>query len=145
MLKHRVRSSIGLLIAAGAVFVATPVGTQAQAKITTPREQFGHEVGDDYFLANYTQYEAYLKKLDQESDRMTVTPIGHSEEGRTMYLAVITSPENQKKLATYKDISKRLALADGLTDVQAKQLASEGKAVVWIDGGLHATEVLGAQ
>src|SRR5262249_55087790 len=64
---------------------------------------------------------------------------------RTMYLAIITSPENHKNLAKYKDISKRLALGEGLTDAQAKQLASEGKAVVWIDGGLHATEVLGAQ
>src|SRR5690606_17302000 len=27
----------------------------------------------------------------------------------------------------------------------ARRLAAEGKAVVWIDGGLHATEVLGAQ
>src|SRR3989442_1250460 len=32
----------------------------------------------------------------------------------------------------------------GLTGGQAHALAAEGKAVVWIDGGLHATEVLGA-
>jgi hypothetical protein len=32
-----------------------------------------------------------------------------------------------------------------LTDAQAHALAAEGKAVVWIDGGLHANEVLGAQ
>ena len=29
--------------------------------------------------------------------------------------------------------------------MQARALAAEGKAVVWIDGGLHANEVLGAQ
>src|SRR4029434_1783776 len=45
----------------------------------------------------------------------------------------------------YRTISRRLALAEGLTDAQAKALAKEGKAVVWIDGGLHATETLGAQ
>src|SRR5690606_22346895 len=28
---------------------------------------------------------------------------------------------------------------------QARALAKEGKAVVWIDGGLHSTETLGAQ
>ena len=38
-----------------------------------------------------------------------------------------------------------MALAQGLTDDQARALAAEGKSVVWIDGGLHATEVLGAQ
>ena len=36
-------------------------------------------------------------------------------------------------------------MAEGLTDDQARALAAEGKAVVWIDGGLHASEVLGAQ
>ena len=60
-------------------------------------------------------------------------------------MAIVTSPENHKKLARYKDISARLAHAEGLTDAQAHALAKEGKAVVWIDGGLHATEVLGAQ
>jgi hypothetical protein len=32
-----------------------------------------------------------------------------------------------------------------LSDEDARELSREGKAVVWIDGGLHASEVLGAQ
>lgn len=118
---------------------------QAQSKITSPKEQFGFDIGDDYVLVNYTQYEAYLKKLDQESDRLTVLPIGKSSEGRTMYAGIITSPENMKNLARFKDIASRLSRAEGLTDEQARGLAAEGKSIVWIDGGLHATEVLGAQ
>ena len=117
---------------------------QAQTKITTPKEQFGFNIGDDYVLVNYTQYADYLKKLDRESDRLTVQEIGKSSEDRTMYLAIVTSPENQKKLARYKEISERLAHAEGLTDDQARTLADEGKAVVWINGGIHATEVLGS-
>jgi Zinc carboxypeptidase len=125
--------------------LAWVLAVQAQTKITTPREQFGFNIGDDYVLANYTQYVDYLKKLDRESDRLTVEEIGKSSEGRPMYLAIITSPENHKKLARYKEISQRLAHAEGLTPAQARALAEEGKAVVWIDGGLHATEVLGSQ
>ena len=53
-------------------------------------------------------------------------------------MAIITSPDNIKKLDHYKEISQRLAHAEGLTDDQAHALAREGKAVVWIDGGLHA-------
>ena len=87
------------------------VAFQAHTRITTPKEQFGFNIGDDYMLANYTQYADYLKKLDQESDRLTVEDIGKSSEGRTMYLAIITSPENQKKLGRYKQISERLAHA----------------------------------
>src|SRR5262245_43541962 len=127
------------------VIVLSLASVQAQTKITTPREQFGFNIGDDYVLANYTQYVDYLKKLDRESDRLTVEEIGKSSEGRPMYLAVITSPENHKKLARYKEISERLAHAEGLTPAQARALAEEGKVVVWIDGGLHATEVLGSQ
>src|SRR5687767_11852473 len=115
------------------------------APITTPQQQFGASIGDDYFLATYTQLEAYWKKLDRESDRMQLVDIGRTEEGRTQWMALISAPENLARLDKYRDISKRLALADGLTDEQARALAAEGKAVVWIDGGLHANEVLGAQ
>jgi hypothetical protein len=117
----------------------------AQSKVTTPKEQLGFNFGDDYQLANYTQLVDYWKKLAQQSDRMKLVEIGKSAEGRTMVMAIITAPENQKKLERYKDISRQLATAEGLNDNQARALAAEGKAVVWIDGGLHATEVLGAQ
>ena len=33
-------------------------------------------------------------------------------------MAIVTSPENHKKLARYEEISRRLALAEGLTDEQ---------------------------
>src|SRR5712692_7628276 len=59
-------------------------------------------------------------------------------------MAILTAPENHKKLDRYKEISRRLALAEDLTGEEAAKLAAEGRAVVWIDGGLHATEVLGA-
>ena len=76
---------------------------------------------------------------------MVLHDMGKTAEGRTQWMAIVTSPENHRKLARYKEISRRLALAEGLTDDQARALAKEGKAVVWIDGGLHATETLGAQ
>jgi hypothetical protein len=117
----------------------------AQSKLTSPKDHFGFNIGDDYQLANYTQYEAYLKKLDADSNRMQLREMGKSAEGRTMYLAIITAPENFAKLDRYKEISRRLALAEGVSESEARALAKEGKAIVWIDGGLHATEVLGAQ
>src|SRR5688500_1267029 len=125
---------------------SAPVAQQAvRAKITTPKEAFGFNFGDDYQLANYKQIEAYWKTLDKESDRMALHDMGKTAEGRTQWMAIVTSPANHRNLARYRDISRRLALADGLTDEQARALAKEGKAVVWIDGGLHATETLGAQ
>ena len=114
-------------------------------RVTTPRQQFGHDIGDDYFLVNYEQMIEYWRKLDRESERMRMVRIGATAEGRPMWMAIITSPENQRRLSHYQSISRRLALAENLTDAQARALAAEGKSVVWIDGGLHASEVLGAQ
>ena len=114
-------------------------------RLTTPMAEWGHNIGDDYFLADYQQLIAYWKKLEKESPRLHVVDIGKSSEGRPMLMAIITSPANYQKLARYKTISSRLANAEGLTDDTARALAKEGKAVVWIDGGLHATETLGAQ
>jgi len=118
--------------------------TPSAGKITTPKEFFGFNIGDDWKLANYDQFEAYWNKIDAESDRMRVEEIGKTAEGRPQLMAIVTSPENFKKLDRYKEIAKKLALAEGLTDDEARALAREGKSVVWIDGGLHATEVLGA-
>ena len=117
----------------------------AAAKVTSPKEQFGFSIGDDYQLVNYKQLVAYWKKLDAESNRMKLVEIGKTAEGRTMVMAIVTSPANHGRLARYKDIATRLALAKGLSESDARRLAAEGKAVVWIDGGLHATEILGSQ
>jgi hypothetical protein len=125
-------------------FVAASNGLYGQGTITPPK--FGqYNAGDDFFLGNYTQLVEYWGKLAKESDRMKLVEIGKTSEGRTMIMAIITAPANFKKLDRYKEISQRLARAEGLTDVQARALAAEGKSVVWIDGGLHATECVPAQ
>ncbi len=126
-----------------ALLITISASSAAQG-ITTPKQFFGFNIGDDYQLATYDQFIEYWQKLDKESDRMKVVEIGKTAEGRPQLMAIITSPENFKKLDRYKDISRRLATVDGLTDDQARALAKEGKAVVWFDGGLHATEVLGS-
>jgi hypothetical protein len=139
------RRTVLAVVASFAVFATASRPAVGQTHITTPKEEFGANFGDDYFLANYKQIAAYWHKLDRQSDRMVVQEIGKTAEGRSQLMAIVTSPENHKKLARYKEISAQLAHAEGLTDAQARALAKEGKAVVWIDGGLHATEVLGAQ
>ena len=115
----------------------------AMAQIPSPKEHFGINIGDDYQLVTYTQTEAYFKKVAAASDRVKLVDIGLTEEGRHQYMLIVSSPENLKKLDRYKEISTKLARAEGLTDEQARALAEEGKAVVWIDGGLHATETVG--
>jgi hypothetical protein len=127
-----------------ALILTASFSARAQKTITPPKVG-DHTVGEDYFLANYTQLLDYWNKLAKESDRIRLVEIGKTAEGRPIVMAIITSPANLKNLARYKDISQRLARAQNLTDEQAHALAAEGKAVVWIDGGLHATECINAQ
>jgi hypothetical protein len=115
-----------------------------QHRVTTPEEHFGFPIGADYQLFNYAQLHEYWIALANESDRMVLDTIGYTEEGRPQLQAIISSPDNLQNLDRYKEISRRLAKAEGVDEAEARRLSQEGKAVVWIDGGLHATEVLGA-
>ncbi len=124
---------------------ATPISSTNDMGITAPVDAFPQEPGSDYYLANYSAYEAYLKTLAAQSDRMMLVDIGRTAEGRTQWMAIVSSPENLANLDSYRDIARRLARADGLTDEDAQALARQGKAVVWIDAGLHATETVTSQ
>ena len=119
------------------------VVTQAQ-NIPSPKSHFGFNIGDNYHLATFTQTEAYFKKLAAASNKVKLQVIGKTEEGRNQYMLIVSDPSNIKQLEKYKSISQKLARAEDLSDADAKQLAKDGKSVVWIDGGLHATEVVGA-
>jgi zinc carboxypeptidase len=119
-------------------------GTAAE-RVPEPKDVFGFKPGDDYKLASHTQIVNYFRQLDAASDRIVVEDIGKSVEGRPMILAFISSEANIKNRARYKEIARKLALARGVSETEARALAKEGKAIVWIDGGLHATEVAHAQ
>lgn len=140
-MRHSARLRWLLLFVTFAVVFTAPEYSYAQ--VTTPMEELGVNIGDDYNLFTYTQFEAYWRKLAEESPRMVLEEIGQTAEGRTQLMAIITSPENHRNLDRYKEINRRLVLAEGLADDEARALADEAKAVVWIDGGLHANEIVG--
>ncbi|HEY2016263.1 MAG TPA: M14 metallopeptidase family protein [Bryobacteraceae bacterium] len=138
------RSSVPAVFLAALSCVTTALA-QPAPKVTSPKTALGFNVGDDYRLANYTQLETYWKKLASESDRMKLVDIGLTAERRHQWMAIVSAPENLKNLARYKDMAQRLARAEGISEEQAHTLSREAKAVVWIDGGLHATETAGSQ
>src|SRR5438067_5221323 len=130
-------------IALACLGVAMPF---AQPTVPTPRSAIGFEPCADYKLATYEQIADYFRKLAAAAPgRMQLVDIGKTAEGRTELMAIISSEENIRQLAKYKDIARTLALARAPSDNDARQLARDGKAVVWIDFGLHSTEVAHAQ
>jgi len=135
----KMRSKLSLLL-----LLLTLTMMPSKAQSPSPKQHFGFSIGDNYKLANYTQTEAYFKKVAATSDRVSLVNMGITEEGRTQYMMVVSSPENIKKLSKYREIAQKLARSENLSEEQALALAAEGKAVVWIDGGLHATETVGS-
>ncbi len=133
------------LVRSCALLLLSALPLAAQSRLTSPKEFFGHEIGADYVLPNYTKFLAYWETLARQSDRMELDTIGKTAEGRPQVMAIVSSPENLRNKERYRRIAERLARAEGVSEAEARQLAKEGKGIVWIDGGLHATEVLGAQ
>lgn len=114
------------------------------AQVSSPEDVFGFQPGADYKLADYDMMLEYYNKLDAASDRVNKIQIGSSSMGRPMILLFISSEENMQQLDRWRSISEMLSRAQ-IDSVKAKQLAQEGKAIVWIDGGMHATELAHGQ
>ena len=126
-------------------FLMIPTITPAQESVTpTPESVIGWAPCTDYKLATYEQIAEYFRVLDKATDRMQLVDIGETAEGRTQLMAIISSESNMQNLARYKEISQQLARARVSGD-EAQALVDEGKAIVWIDFGLHSTEVAHGQ
>lgn len=126
------------------VMTLTFVLSARAQKVPSPKDVYGFNVGADYKLADYAQIEDYLGKLDNASKRVKKVEIGNTVLGRKMYLLFISSEENLAQLDKWKDISAKLARAK-ISDDEAAQLSQEGKAIVWVDGGMHSTELAHGQ
>lgn len=113
--------------------------------LPTPQSSFGFRVGADHKLFDYEQSVAYFRRMAAASNRIRLIDVGKTAFGRTFTVAVISSPENLARLDRIRRINMRIAHPDGLTDALARQLAHQGKVIVDISGGLHASEIAGSQ
>src|SRR5580765_4285863 len=119
------------------------VAPLAALSLPTPESLLGFRPGADYKLATYDQSVDYFKKLAAATRYIKIVEAGKTTQGRPMYFALVSSPDNLARIDRYREIARRLAHPQGLSETEARRLAREGKAFVHIDGGLHATEVAG--
>ncbi len=139
-----VKAKISLVLVLS-IFFAFSLSSSFGQSVPSPKDVLGFDVGADYHLATYTQAIEYLKLLEKISERIKLFDMGNTSMGQTMTYAVISTPENLEDLDNCKGIARRLTLAKGLSAEEAAKLAKNGKAVVYIDGGLHASECAPAQ
>ncbi len=127
-------------LATALFLLATPCPGQAQEPMT-PESFFGHPVGADYHLTTYEKAMEWFDHLAEHSGgRMRIMEMGVTGMGRPHRYAVVSSAENMARLDEHRATARRLSLGRGLGLEEAQALAREGKGIVWIDVGLHATE-----
>jgi zinc carboxypeptidase len=125
--------------------LAGPVVLVGQHGVPSPESVLGFKPGADYKLATYDQSLDYFKRVAAATKLVRLVQAGTTSQGRPMYFALVSTPENLARIDRYREIARRLAHPVGLTESGARQLAREGRAFVHIDGGLHSTEVAGPQ
>ena len=109
-----------------------------------PGDYFNFEPGDDYQLANYQMLQGYYQQLAEQSERVVYEEIGTSVLGKPLILLIISSESNIKQLDALKQIAREQALAR-ISGEESTDNVKNGKAVVWVDAGLHASERACAQ
>jgi hypothetical protein len=127
------------------IFLFSAASLSFSADIPAPKEIIGFEPGQDYHLLTYEQSLNYYQALEKATDMVKLEFIGNSSMGRPMTAVIISSSKNMANLERYREISLTLAKTKGLTDDDAQALVREGKAIVYIDGGMHASEVAPVQ
>jgi hypothetical protein len=127
-----------------ALALALALAATTLCAVPTPTDHLGFAPGTDYKLANTQQIFSYFHKLAASSDRIRFVEFGKTTMGKPMYAAFLSAPENLKQLDRYRDLNRRMALGQASLD-EARRIAADAKAVVWIDSGLHASEVAPAQ
>jgi len=130
------------LLLVAAAFLSVPQAIQSQ--VPSPEDAFGFAPGADYEVADYGQMQAYFRDLADASDRAQLIEFGRSAKGHPMLLLFISSEENMARLDHWRSISERLARAR-ITPEEARDLAAEGRAIVWVDGGMDDQEYATAQ
>jgi hypothetical protein len=115
-----------------------PKHTEYDQSVPTPESVLGFQVGE--FYATSDQIVNYLKAVDASSDRVSIFQYGRSHERRPLYVAIITSPENQKNLAKIKEEHLKLsdpAVADSVD-------TSKVPVFTWLGHSIHGGEASGA-
>jgi len=128
------------------VFLLVFAGTAMAQGVPSPRYHFGFDMGADRKLANWDELTAYYEVVAAASPRVRVDTLGASTMGRPFIMLTITSPENHGRIEELKEIQEKLAdprLVGGPQELG--ELFEEGRTVVLVTHGIHATEVGGPQ
>ena len=111
-----------------------------------PRNHFWvFEPAEDKKVADWTQIVEYLIVLIKPATVFR-QKLGETTLGKPLIAAFISSPDNIKNLAKYKEISQKLADPRKIKDDSEREsLIANGKTIVSISCSIHSTEIVASQ
>ncbi len=122
------------------------VGSLTAQTVPSPASQFGFVPGTDRELADWTALSAYYEAVATASPRVAIDTLGATTAGRPFIMLTVTSEANHARLDELHDIQMRLADPRRVSgEAELERLVQEGRTVVLITHGIHATEVGGPQ
>jgi hypothetical protein len=115
-----------------------PGASDYDKSVPKPKDVLGFEVGEFYVTSDQILH--YLRVVEAASPRVKLFRYGQSHEKRPLYVAVITSPENQKNLEKVK--AEHLKLSDPSVSDTAD--TSKLPVFTWLGHSIHGSEASGA-
>src|SRR5713226_296490 len=123
-----------------ALFIS-PASPPLAAAVPTPESHFGHKIGADRTVLDWSKVVDYFRLLEKSSDRLRFQELGKTTEGRPFILVTIAAPETIRNLDRYRLIQGRLADPRQTTPAEAERLVAEGKTIVLLTCSIHSTEI----
>ena len=142
MTGSRLRLALPALISAAPLAAGLPQGL-------LPAADHRAEVPIPDLGARYTPHHAllaYARALAAAApDRVRLTTLGVTEEGREQPFLVITAPENLRRLDELKALNAKLADPRACSEDEARRITETNPVFVWLGYSVHGSEASGSE
>ncbi|MBI1752060.1 MAG: hypothetical protein HY014_11455 [Acidobacteria bacterium] len=136
------RLALPVLLAAAPLWAGLPAGLPPSADHRPEVPQ--PSVGTHY--TPHAELMAYARVLAAAApDRVRLSALGTTEEGREQPFLVITSPENLKRLEEWKARNAKLADPRTCSEEEARRITETNPVFVWLGYSVHGSEASGSE
>ena len=109
-------------------------------RVPSPKEILGHHAGAPRELTYYAEMLEYYRALAAASPRVSISPIGRTDEDREMVVVTIADEATLAELERYRRDLARLADPRGLSEADAEAVIAGAKPIYLLMAGLHSGE-----
>jgi Zinc carboxypeptidase len=103
-----------------------------QSRIKSPEEFLGYSLGDRF--TPHARVVDYFQQVAASSEGVVIVPYGTTNEGRTLEIAIVSSPANTSRLEQIRMDNLKLA------SLEEGAVTGDPVAVVWLSYNVHGNE-----